>query len=351
MKKILHNIIIYTLLSTSLFVFSSCSFKKNNKNETSESAESTIKCYEFEPATEIVEGRDDIYVVLKVITGQYWEDIINGITDAGNDKGYNIYIGGCASEDDWKVQEKLLGEARDKKADAIILAPANSSKLEEAANQIHDNNIPLVLVDTILTSGYYDICYMTDNFQAGQMAAEEMLSMLKTKGYKDSDTVQVAIQVTSIVSQTVVDRMAGFNKYWFSNAPENWSIIDEVKFNMGNIDVAVQNGKDFLKSYPDLKGFVACNNSSSVGFATSLKEENRMDIILSAFDYSDIVAEMIADKECTAATVVQKQYNMGYNGVASAHDLINGDKNDCKFIDTGVMVVNEGNYKEYESGK
>lgn len=343
--KLLKKSLIFLFILAAAVIMSSCKTNKGGNEET------IRPDYEFEPVGEVVEGRKNIYMVLKVMTSQYWKDVANGAAEAAEEQGCNLYIGGPSAEDNWQFQQKLIKEACEKKADAILLAPANSSELADAADEVEDADIPLVLVDTILTSGHYDVCYMTDNFSAGALAAEETLKMLHENGTKDSDSVKVGIQVTSTGSQTVVDRIAGFNKYWFENAPHNWNIIDEVKFNMGDEELALKNGRDFLKDYPELKALVACNNSSSVGFAKSIAESGRKDVILSAFDYSDEVSSLIKDKNYTAATVVQRQDEMGSKGVCTALELADGKSSDYKFTDTGVMVVNEGNYADYESNR
>ncbi|MDE5967141.1 MAG: LacI family transcriptional regulator, partial [Lachnospiraceae bacterium] len=41
-----------------------------------------------------------------------------------------------------------------------------------------------------------------------------------------------------------------------------------------------------------------------------------------------------------AATMLQRQYDMGYLGVKSVLDCIDGLELSCKFQDTGVVVVN-----------
>lgn len=323
-------------------VFSACG--KTEKKE-----ESKVEYYPFEPATEIKDGRKDIYVILKVLTSQYWQDIVKGITDAGIEKDCNIYVGADVGEGDWHAQKILLDQAVAEGADAIVLAPANSSTLSEYVAEVHAQGIPIILVDTILNdTESFDICYMTDNLQAGQLAAEEMIRLLKESGVSEDESISIAIQITSSSSQTVIDRLAGFNQYWSANAPENWKVLDEVKENGGDPAVAKQNSIDYLEEYPELRGVFGCNNSSTVGFVNGLTETGRNDVILVGFDYADETAALVASDDWTASVVVQNQYNMGYSGLEMADALINGNNSDYKFIDTETRVINHENYLEYE---
>lgn len=315
------------------------------------SPQEQAELHDFEPVTEIKDGQKNIYVVLKVMTSQYWQDIIRGITDAGKELNCNVYIGGPSGEGDWESQKKLLDKAvNELGADAIIISPASSSALIDDLSEIHDSGLPVILVDTTINGSGYDACYMTDNLQAGEFAAKEMVDALLESGVSPDENASIAIQITSVSSQTIIDRLAGFNQYWAVNAPSGWVVLDEVKTNNGNKERAKQNCVDFLADYPDIKGFFGCNNSSTVGFVEGVTEAGRKDIVLVGFDYADETAALVADDEYRASTVVQNQYDMGYDGLKNAVGILDGDENEYKFIDTGVVVINKSNYKEYEAG-
>lgn len=323
---------------------------QSNKNEQSAADSNYGEYIPFEAVTEITSGRDDVYAVLKVVKSQYWQDIIDGMTDAANEKGFNLYVGGCVAESDYAVQEQMLEEARKRGAEAIILAPGNSNELVEPVKRIYKSDIPVILVDTILNGEDYDICFMTDNIQAGEMEAEEVIRLMRENGVRDYDNAEIAIQITSESSQTVIDRIAGFNQYWSVYAPPTWKLVDEIKINDGDVEKAKQNCIDFINEYPNLKAVVGCNNSSTVGFVNGLKETGRTDIVLGGFDFADETAELIESDDWRASTVVQRQYNMGYDGALTAFDLINGKSADYKFVDTGVLIVNSDNYDSYVKG-
>ncbi len=344
MRKILLSAAAILLISV-LFL---CGCSAESKNSPQNTAESTI--YDFEPVTKIKDGQKNIYVVLKVMNSQYWQDIIDGTAAAGKDLGCNVYVGGPSGESDWEIQRDMLERAvNELGADAVLLAPGNSSSLVQETANIYEQGIPVILIDTIVNSESYNTCYMTDNLQAGELAAAEMLDKLISKGVPEDENLSIAIQITSTASQTIIDRLAGFNQYWAANAPENWKVLDEVKLNNGDKEKAKQNCLDFIAQYPDLKGVFGCNNSSTVGFVNGLTENGRNDIVLVGFDYADETAALVASDNFSASTIVQNQYNMGYDGVKEALDVLNGKKSEYKFIDTGTVVINHGNYREYEA--
>ncbi len=305
------------------------------------------KQYEdFMPVTEIKEDRRDIYLILKSFTSQYWQQIIRGAADAGDLLDCNIYLGGTYYETGHEFQEMLLDEAQARGADAVLLAPLDSCLEVDAVQKIRQSKTPVILIDTILNSDDYDVCFMTDNMQAGELAAKEMLRQLEAAGVPRDFPAQVAIQVGSTGSQTIMDRLAGFSQYWSKYAPPAWTVLDDVKCNNGDFGMAEQFCMEYLETYPDLKGVFGCNNGSTVGFARGLLKTGKSDVAIIGFDYSDEIARLILSGQCPASTIVQRQYSMGFLGVKKANSILDGQAVEQKFIDTGVCVVNRENIND-----
>ena len=319
MKRI-KSVLIHVFAMLLLFSLCSCS-KDNPQNNTQE--EQTVP--DFEPLTDIVEGRDDIYLIIKVLNSNYWDTIVKGAKDAGEKFNCNVYYSGTYKETDWKNQEMLLDKCVSLGADAIILSPDDSIGLSAKIEEIHSKNIPIVLVDTAANTDGYDVCYMTDNLYAGNIAADEMLNQLYKAGFSENEELSVGILVGQSSSQTINERLAGFyqslgDKYVNSLIAEN----------------------------ENLHGLYATNNGPTKVIAKSVLANNSKDIVVVGFDYSDEIRQLIETPEYHASTILQRQYQMSYNGVETALKLINGYKNDVKFEDTGVVIVNIDNLEDPE---
>ena len=52
-------------------------------------------------------------------------------------------------------------------ADGILLAPANSNSLVDSCEKVRKKKIPVALIDSSINSTEFDVCYMTDNIDAG----------------------------------------------------------------------------------------------------------------------------------------------------------------------------------------
>ena len=68
----------------------------------------------------------------------------------------------------------------------------------------------MALIDSSINQCEFDACYMTDNVNAGQMAAKEMLGLLKEAGNLPSEELEVGIMLSSDTSQAMINRVSGF---------------------------------------------------------------------------------------------------------------------------------------------
>lgn len=285
-----------------------------------------------------------IYVIVKVLGNQYWSVLQAGAEQAGKDLGCNVVVVGTALESDIEGQLTLLQNAVSAQADGIVIAPLDSVSLDAPITEAYNSGTPVVLVDTIIKSDNYSAALMTNNVEAGKTAAEEMLRRLKERGVSETEEAAIAIQIGSTGSQTITDRVNGFKEEWAANAPAAWTILDnDIKVNDGDISKAVGFCQDFLTTYPNIKGMFGPNNGSTVGFVTGLTEAKRTDVTMIGFDFSSEIETMIRSGEYDVASVVQRQYYMGYDGVKTALDLSNGGTVAEKTIDTGVLLVSSDN--------
>ena len=284
------------------------------------------------------------YFISKTLGSQYFSVVEDGIRTAAEELGVNIVATGLQSESDVEKQVQLLQDAVTAQADAIIIAPCDSNAMVDSITEAYESGIPIILVDTIVNCDAFDICIKTDNYNAGAVCAQKLIEELEGE-----EEVTVGLQVASVGSQTVNERLDGFREYWDANAPEGWTVLwDEMKVNDADITKAVANGQDLITAHPELNAFWGVNNSGTVGFGTALKELDRKDIALVGLDFSTDTDTLIHEGY-TRAAVVQQQYDMGYQGVYAAMDIINGKTPEEKVVDTGVYVVDIDNIDTEEA--
>lgn len=224
-------------------------------------------------------------------------------------------------------------------ADGILLAPANSNSLVDSCEKVRKKKIPVVLIDSSINSTEFDVCYMTDNIDAGEMAAKEMLTMLHDAGNSPQEPLAVGILLSSDASQAMVNRVSGFLDYWAKYAPTKWEITKDIALNGGDVEKAESDAAKLLKKNENIKEIYGCNNTSTVGIAKTLTKQKRTDIVMVGFDMAEGTKQFIKDPDYRGVSLMQKQDQMGYLGIGTLNSLINGKKSEQKYFDTGVIMI------------
>ena len=289
------------------------------------------------------EGEKNVAVIIKGLGNAYWAILQEGAMQAGEDFGANVNIQGIPNEADIEDQLRFLQNAVSAQVDAIVIAVADSKAQANAVSEAFHSGIPIVMIDTKAETEDYHVALLTDNIEAGRLAAAELIAKLSNQ-ITEEEEAEIAIQIGSAGSMTILLRMEGFEAYWAEHAPANWVLLlDDVKVNDGDISRAIQFGHDFLTAYPNLRGFFSPNNGSTVGFATALKESGRTDITMVGFDFSPEMEAIVRDENFNVSTMLQRQYMMGYDGVRLALELAAGGTIEEKDQDTGVIAVDINN--------
>ena len=286
------------------------------------------------------ESEKKIYVILKNYHGDYWKTVIEGVEKAAKEVDAAIYLGGIDNETDISGQIRLMNEAIEQGADGILLAPANSNSLVKSCAKAKKKNVSVVLIDSSINSTEFDACYMTDNIDAGKMAAKEMIKLLQDAGNSPTRPLEVGILLSSDTSQAMVNRVSGFLEAWTQYAPSQWDIAKDIFFNGGDVKKAQTDASALLEKNKNIKGLYGCNNTSTIGIAKTLVKEKRTDIVMVGFDMAKETQQFIQDTDYQGVSLLQKQDQMGYLGIHSLASLINGEKSEQKFFDTGVIMVN-----------
>ena len=304
---------------------------------------------EFTAVTDVQEGRKNVYVVLKVLKGDYWSQVVSGLKDAGKAANCNVYVGGPYKETNWQAQVEMLKSLVGKQVDAVILATSDSVQLIPTVEELRKAKLPVVLVDTGLNTKQYNAAYMTNNFAAGSKAAEEMLQLLRSNGLKEADKATVVMKVSSLKSQNMVERIEGANAYWQAKAPKAWKLESKALVDYGDKALSMELSQKAMQDIKDLKGFISCNNSTTLNAAEAILASKRKDLALVGFDYAKETAALIANPDFKAVSIVQNQYDMGVESVKKAVELASGAQAEQLNVDTGIGVVTIENYKAYEA--
>lgn len=283
----------------------------------------------------------NITVIVKATTSPYWQTVFAGAEAAAEELGVNLTTQGAAEESDIAGQIAILENAVTQGPDAIVLAPTASEPLGAPIDRAAES-VPIIMIDSAAQTEAYASFLTTDNFAAGQLAADALADAIEALRGAPEGEIAILTALPGVGSLTQRDE-------GFRDGLGNYPGLTEVanRFNNNDATQALSNTLDILVANPNLVGIFADNLPMGVGAGRAIAERGTEDqVAVVAFDSDDAEIGYLQEGQIKAL-VVQNPYRMGYEGVKTAVAVINGETVE-KDIDTGVTIVTQENFDTEE---
>ncbi|MDF1615912.1 ABC transporter substrate-binding protein [Petrocella sp. FN5] len=266
---------------------------------------------------------------------EHWLKVKNGAEAAAAELGnIKVVFDAPQTKVDATVQAQLVENAIVNKSDAILLAALDKEALKPVVEKAKEAGIPVILVDSGVSTENYDAFLSTDNAAAAELAADNLAELIGKTG-------KIAIINAQAGAGTTMTRENAFRDRIESQYPD--IEIVGVQYSDGDKQKALNYATDYMTQYPDLVGIYACNEGSTVGVGNAVDQAGKSDSIhVVGFDFSADVKGLI-EKGAIKASMVQNPYVMGYEGIKAASTVVSGGQVSVKDIDTGVTVATKDN--------
>ena len=283
-------------------------------------------------------GKKVIAVIPKGVSHFFWQTVHAGAEAAGKEMNVEVVWKGPAQETDYTGQINMVEDAINRRVDGIVLAPSHGDALVPVVERAKKEGIPVIIFDSGINTENYLAYVATDNHQGGVVAADRLAEKLGGKG-------KVAILGVKAGSVSTDQREQGFQE----TIKQKYPGIQIVAFQYGDADRAksLDRASDILTAHADLNGFFASNESSTVGAVQAIKQKGLTGkVVLVGFDSSP---NLIDDLNAGAidSLVLQNPFKMGYEGVKSLVNKLNGQEPPRK-LDTGVKLLTKENINTEE---
>lgn len=263
------------------------------------------------------EGQDyEITVICMALNSDYWHMVEAGAKLAGEELGVTVDVVGPNAESDSAAQINMVEDACNSGADAIVLAPNEPTSLVSAAKTVKNNDIPLILIDSMLDTdddSLYDCFIGTGNEAAGGQGGEFIASQLE-----EGDKVGI---IRGLNGQSVHDQRADGAQKAMEDAGLEVVSIQPADSDRGK---AVNVAENMLQSDPDIKAFYATNDDMALGALQAVESAGLTDIVIVGFDGTFNAMDSIEEGKLTAS-VAQQPIEEGYQGVVNAVNILNGE--------------------------
>ncbi|HYI93299.1 MAG TPA: substrate-binding domain-containing protein, partial [Bryobacteraceae bacterium] len=244
----------------------------------------------------------------------FWQSVHAGAVKAARETGAEVEWNGPATETDFNGQLQIVEAMINKRLDAIVLAPIDKKAMVSVVERAGKQGIPVVIFDSPVDTEDFVAQVATDNYKAGQIAAERMGTITGGKG-------KIAIVAVQAGAASTMAREQGFEETIKSKFP-NIQIADK-RYGEAAVERSLTVAENMLTAFPDLTAMFASNESSAVGAARAIKGRGSK-IKLVGFDSGPTLEEDLKGGVIDSL-VVQDPFFMGYQSVTVAVKKLKGE--------------------------
>ena len=287
------------------------------------------------------ESKYKMYFIPKTIDqgNDFWTSLIDGAYLGAKEYGVDLTVDGGRSEQDVNGQIKRIEKAIEAKPDAILISPCSYSGMNDILEKVVDNNIKLILIDSVIDEKIADGIVATDNYIAGKQLGESALSSI---GEDD----EVAIMAHVKGASTAIERQEGI----LDGIGGKKDKVIATKYCGSSYDIAYELTKEIIDENPNVSVIFGTNEYASVGAARAVKElDKKSEIKVFGFDNS-IEEIKLLEEGIFSAIIIQKPFNMGYLGVEKAVSIIENEDTEL-YIDSGCKLIDINNMYEEDNQK
>jgi ribose transport system substrate-binding protein len=268
-----------------------------------------------------------VYLITMDQMDQHWQNVNAGCEKAVEEFGGIDYKWLAPDVKDDNKQIESINNAVAGGADVILLAANGPNAVTSALKEATSAGVKIIYVDSAADYPGEQIL-ATDNEAAGTTAGMQMINELKANGVT-SGAIGI-INVNAATASTVA-REKGFRKA-FEGTDYN---ILETQYCNGDAAIAKDMSANFITQ--GVVGLFGANEGSTVGVGNAIQEAGDA-VVGVGFDKSDMILSLI-DKGYILCTMAQNPDVMGYEGIKTAIDVLNGKTIDQAYVDTGVSVI------------
>lgn len=286
--------------------------------------------------------RHSVALVAKSTQTEFWLSVFAGAEAAATEYNLDLSIMGPETEEDFETQNQMVAQAVENGAEAVVFSAIDFENNACAIDAAAEQGVQIVAIDSSVDSQAVSTYIGTDNYAAGQMAAQAALDRV-------DGILEVGIVNYDISSANGQERERGAVEQFEQSGRAN---IRAVINTLAEAQSARADTAALLEEHPEINVLLAFNEPTSVGAAQAVEDLGRSeDIFLVGFDSNVLTVDGLQEGSVDAL-VVQNPYAMGYLGVESAYKLLSGKGSDLEAtVDTSTQIVDRDNLFTMDSQK
>ena len=283
-----------------------------------------------------------VTLVAKSTQTEFWLSVFAGAEAAATEYNLQLTIVGPETEEDYESQNTMVAQAVEDGAEALVFSAIDYENNAAAIDAAARKGVKVVAIDSSVDSDQVSIYIGTDNYAAGQMAAQAALDRV-------AGELKVGVVNYDISSANGQERERGATDVF---AQSGRAEVTAVINTLAEAEQAEWDAAAMLQNHPEINVLLAFNEPTSVGAAQAVKELGLSEtVFLVGFD-SNVATVDGMQEGSVDALIVQNPYAMGYLGVESAYKLLTGQEGGLEHVvDTSTQIVDRSNLFTMDSQK
>lgn len=283
-----------------------------------------------------------VALIAKSTETEFWLSVFAGAEAAATEYNLKLTITGPETEEDYETQNQMVADAVAEGAQAIVFSAIDYENNAAAIDDAAKKGAKIVAIDSSVDSQAVSTYIGTDNYAAGQMAAQAALDRIV-------GTLRIGIVNYDMNSANGQERERGARDLFSSTGRAEVVAAINTLAEAGH---AREDTVQMLADHPGINVLLAFNEPTSVGAAQAVEELGLSeDVFLVGFDSNVATVEGLQTGSVDAL-IVQNPYAMGYLGVESAYKLLSGQGTGLTaVVDTSTQIVDRDNLFSMDSQK
>lgn len=277
-----------------------------------------------------------VAVIVKSLNSDFFKNLQSGVDAAATEYNVRVTFEGPEHEEDYAAQNSLIQKAVKNGASAILLSAIDEEKSNPAVQQAVQSGVPVLTVDSDISSPLVRAFIGTNSTSAGAAAAKAAVAALPS-----GQPVNIGLVNYTEETQNGKLREQGFRSalQQYSNAKIVGSVTAQ-----SSVASARSGAKKLLKEHPEINVLVGFNEWMTLGIGEAAKAAGgRVHCV--GFDTNVQSVAMLETGEMYAL-IVQNPFAMGYLGVKNAAEQAAEGAGEKQLIYTEVTTVTQNNMFE-----
>lgn len=138
-------------------------------------------CLAFTSCAAYTAKETTIYVITKGTDSDFWQSVRAGVSAAAVENDVTAIYEGPDSEEDYATQNRMIDEAVEAGADAIVFSAIDRYETKKHLEDAVRKGVKLILIDSGADTEMAESFIGTDNYAAGKMVCEAVLDGMGTE--------------------------------------------------------------------------------------------------------------------------------------------------------------------------